>query len=118
MRSMRKPITKIFKFGLCFWSSFSWRGINFAAISLMFQSSVQTHAHVPYATCRMLLTLLVASRPSSWMISRTFSTFSSIRLDGGRPVRSKPATILWQLLKPEYHSGVFVLLMMLTKMPF
>jgi len=37
----------------------------------------------------------------------TFSHISSIRLDGGRPARSKPSTKLSQLLKPEYHSRVF-----------
>jgi hypothetical protein len=118
MRSMRNPIRKTFNFGLCFCSSFSRRDINFAAVSLMFQPSVQTSEHVPYATCRMLQTLLIASSPSSWMISRTFSTFLSIRLDGGRPACSKPSAKLWQLLKPEYHSRVFVLLMMLTKTVF
>lgn len=118
MRSMRNPIRKTFNFGLCFWSSFSRRGINFAAVSLMFKSSVQTREHVPYATCRMLPTLLIASSPSSWMISRTFSTFLSIRLNGGRPACSKPSAKLWQLLKPEYHSRVFFLLMMLTKIAF
>lgn len=58
MRSLRKPIRKIFKFGLCFWSSFSRRGINFEAVSLMLQLSVQTLAHVPYATCGMLLNII------------------------------------------------------------
>jgi hypothetical protein len=44
-----------------------------------------------------------------------FSTFLSIRPDGGRPARSKPSTKIWQVLKPEYQSRVFVVRVMLPE---
>jgi len=54
------------------------QGTNFAAICLMFKSSVIVHQHVMYNMPRMLQSSLVINSLSFWMILCTFSMFNSL----------------------------------------
>lgn len=103
---LQRKFLSFLAWSYCFWSSFSWHGINFAAMCLMYKLSVKMHQQVlyyrprtlqSYATCPhwSLDTLFPHFHQSDWWWMTECSEFS---------------TTVWPLLKYEYHLKVCVLL--------
>jgi hypothetical protein len=76
-------------------------GSNTAAPSIIYTHPIYTHQHVLHDRPTMLLTSIIEQCLPSWATWCTYSTFLSVRFEGGWPEHSKSSTNVWPFFKCE-----------------